>query len=269
MPITEQSLVDAELPTIADMIREFSLAFKRPVNDRVVPLSEEERLLLGKLLFEGAVEYVTKGLGLRICVDRPQLMTNAIFDSGFTIINEPEEALELEVNPHVRYDPIESADGLADVNVIVNFNSSLHGFDLYALTREVHESNMSKLDICDCCGGNGWSGGVRPADPELCDACECCSGTGTMPIINGVTPGYRNWTVEGDPGSYPEVRFDPSKPIGKILKGPNYRPPNLQKLLRYDESMCPDHTASDADPKVCRYCGVHVDSFRPDEEGRP
>lgn len=32
------------------------------------------------------------------------------------------------------------------------------------------------------------------------------------------------------------------------------------------EDNCPGHVASDADPKVCRHCGVHIDSLRPSED---
>lgn len=31
------------------------------------------------------------------------------------------------------------------------------------------------------------------------------------------------------------------------------------------EEACPGHVASAADPKVCGRCGVHIDSFRPDD----
>ncbi len=29
---------------------------------------------------------------------------------------------------------------------------------------------------------------------------------------------------------------------------------------------CPGHVASASDPKVCGYCGIHIDSLRPDGE---
>lgn len=37
-----------------------------------------------------------------------------------------------------------------------------------------------RTPICRHCGGNGYSGGVRPAEPELCDACEVCLGSGRV-----------------------------------------------------------------------------------------
>lgn len=36
-----------------------------------------------------------------------------------------------------------------------------------------------------------------------------------------------------------------------------------REALLVDEQFCPGHTASDNDPKVCRHCGVHIDSLRP------
>ncbi len=37
----------------------------------------------------------------------------------------------------------------------------------------------------------------------------------------------------------------------------------------FTENDCPGHVASDDDPKVCRFCGCHVDDLRPPEEGAP
>lgn len=39
--------------------------------------------------------------------------------------------------------------------------------------------------------------------------------------------------------------------------------------LLVDEESCPGHVASDADPRTCGRCGVHVDSLRPCEEDTP
>lgn len=41
--------------------------------------------------------------------------------------------------------------------------------------------------------------------------------------------------------------------------------PNVQALMLVDENECPGHVAS-ADPKVCRHCGTHIDSLRPDDD---
>jgi hypothetical protein len=179
--------------TTRERILRFSKAFGRPINDRPVELSESDRLLLGKLMFEEVVEYVTKGMGLEI--------TGKPYDSNEGAYLS--DRLELIVAPHSKYDPIESADGLGDIHVVAHFNSNWHGWNLDAVTAEIDDSNMSKLDE------NG------------------------EPIINGLTPGYRNAEIMEDYSgeSYNETGFDPSKPVGKILKGPNYRAPDIAKVI--------------------------------------
>ncbi len=37
---------------------------------------------------------------------------------------------------------------------------------------------------------------------------------------------------------------------------------------KFTEETCPGHVASRSDPKVCGRCGVHIDSFRPDDDVR-
>lgn len=32
----------------------------------------------------------------------------------------------------------------------------------------------------------------------------------------------------------------------------------------YGEDECPNHIASNADPKICGCCGIHIDSLRPE-----
>jgi hypothetical protein len=34
----------------------------------------------------------------------------------------------------------------------------------------------------------------------------------------------------------------------------------------FDEQSCPGHVSVPENPKVCRRCGVHVDSMRPEDE---
>lgn len=34
----------------------------------------------------------------------------------------------------------------------------------------------------------------------------------------------------------------------------------------YQENDCPGHTAWERDPKICGYCGVHIDSLRPEDD---
>lgn len=203
---------------IREMIREFSTAFGRPVNEEVVLLSPEHRLLLGNLIFEECVEYLTKGLGLKLVV-------NGMHIRDLT-------TLVVELDADRKYDPIESADGLGDMNVVIHFNANWHGFNLDEVTAEIHRSNMSKL------GADG------------------------KPIINGLTPGYRRSDQDADGVFWCDIRdpdepgYDPSKPMGKILKGPHFFKPNIAGVIYSDwyghitpiepresalEERCPDH----------------------------
>ena len=90
-----------------------------------------------------------------------------------------------------RYDPVETADALGDLNVVVNGTSVELGIPQIDIDREIFLSNMTKL-----------------------------ASDGTA-IVNGITEGYR----EGEDG------FRPDAPIGKGLKGPNYVNPNIPAIL--------------------------------------
>ena len=171
-----------------EMIREFSLAFGRPVNDSVVRLTVAERELLGKLILEECLEYVTKGLGLRVTFGGMLGLDHTMLDT-----------VSCELNEGQMYDPVESADGLGDMNVVVHFNSLWHGFDIDAVTAEIHRSNMSKLD---------------EAGNPIVNQCVMCAGT----------------LDDGFDGHVCEL-IGPTKPAGKILKGPNYSPPDIAKVL--------------------------------------
>lgn len=170
-------------------IREFHEVFGRPVRDEtVVNLSLEERILRAQLMWEEFHEWVHKGLGLEMVIT-PQWVSD---DENPVAVDMDEGQREGNVRFRALqdYDPVEAADGLADI-VVIAYGSALHqGINLDNCICEVHDSNMSKT----------FDG---------------------KPVVNGETEGYR----EGEPG------FDPSKPIGKILKGPNYWQANIRRVI--------------------------------------
>lgn len=108
------------------------------------------------------------------------------------------EKLSLQIDLGAVYDPIATADGLGDINYIIHGTALTMGIDLDAVTTEIHTSNMSKLDV------NGY------------------------PIINGVTPGYEGHPDRPDLAD-PGFRHD--LPVGKVIKGPKYREPNIAKII--------------------------------------
>lgn len=142
-----------------ERIRQFNLAFGRPVNSTPTTPTVSERLLLGKLLLEETLETITKGLGLTL--------VSATSQGGYSI--NPSR-LDLAHNEGDKFDLIETIDGQADVNVVNHFMAHWIGFNLDVATELVDDSNMSKLDPV--------TGGA---------------------LINGVTPGYQaNYKPDGD-----------------------------------------------------------------------
>lgn len=182
-----------------DMIGEFQRAFNRPIHDTLVKSpSVSDRLLLGSILLEEVIETITLGLGLTI-----NSANGIAADKGGSLLSVGHREGD-------RYDPVETADGLGDINVVIHFNAHWLGMNLDRITQEINDSNMSKL-----------------------------AEDGT-PIINGVTEGYRaeGMVVGGQPCA--ELGFRDDLPIGKILKGPNFRKPDIAAVIGLcDRKGCP------------------------------
>lgn len=103
-----------------------------------------------------------------------------------------------------RYDVVETADALGDLNVVVNGTAVEFGIPLPLVDLEIFASNMTKL------GPDG------------------------KPIINGVTPGYRDALTIADPAyTYAaESGFRPDVPVGKVLKPDSFVKANIAKVLK-------------------------------------
>lgn len=145
--------------------------------------SVSERLLRGRLLLEEVVETFT-AMGLAIEMFK---LPGGDLEPGLVHIEGS------------RYDPVETADGLADVKVIANGTAIAFGIPMRCVDMEVFCSNMSKLDA----DGN--------------------------PVVNQC-----NSAGCPDEGSryceIPEHQTDPTKPAGKLLKSSRYIPANIQGL---------------------------------------
>jgi hypothetical protein len=175
------------------MIREFNERFGRPVNLHPTDISISDRELLGKLLLEETLEFCVKGLGLSVLVQM----------APASAMMEP--MVDVRHYEGVLLDHIECADGLGDVNVVAHFCAHWLGYDLDMVTVEINESNMSKLDE----NGN--------------------------PIINECVYAFSDcetkYSLDLNPCSNPDHMRDPSKPVGKILKGPNFRKPDIAAVI--------------------------------------
>lgn len=100
-------------------------------------------------------------------------------------------ALKVEHIEGTRYDVVEAADALSDLNVVNNGTAVEWGIPVHVTDYEVYSSNLTKI---------------------LPD--------GTV-IRNGVTEGYR----EGEPG------HQPNRPDGKICKPVSFIPANIPAAL--------------------------------------
>ncbi len=178
--------------TTRDEVMEFNAAFRLTARTTLTELSEDERLLRGKLLLEEVLEHIISGLGLEL--------SYGLTHSGTTIRYLLPEKLKLRIDPDIPYNPIETADGLGDINYIIHGTALTMGIDLDAVTTEIHKSNMSKLDE------NG------------------------KPIINGETVGYREVLGDGIHAAY-EAGYRHDLPHGKVIKGPNYQKPDIAKVI--------------------------------------
>jgi len=146
--------------------------------------SVSTRLRRGMLLLEEVLETFA-AMGLDLCIKKNQLPTtdgNVVSVAAY---------LTLEHIEGSRYDVVETADGLSDINVIVAGTAVEFGIPLHVTDYEVYSSNLTK---------------VLP--------------DGTT-IDNGVTEGYR----EGQPG------YQANRPVGKILKPDNFIPANIPAAL--------------------------------------
>jgi predicted HAD superfamily Cof-like phosphohydrolase len=179
--------------TTHERIRQFNLMFDRPVNVSYTPIDIETRELLGSILLEEVVEYITKGLGCEII---------SVVNGVSVASRRNGDELKVQHVEGEQLDPLEIADGLGDVDVVIHFNAHWHGIHLDKVTAIIDDSNKSKL------GPDG------------------------KPIINGVTPGYRISHPDAEHG-FKEPGYDSTKPIGKILKGPDFYPPTayLSQLI--------------------------------------
>lgn len=161
----------------------FHESFGFPVSQSLVlNPSVSDRLRRGKLIFEEVMETLTKGLGLTLI---PVSGENG--KVSFELIHREGDL----------YDPVETADGIGDINVVANGTAIEFGIPMPSIDHEVFCSNMTKLvdgqPILNICVHEGCP------DP-LCD----------------FAPHF----------------IDPTAPKGKGLKPDTYTPANIVRILQ-------------------------------------
>lgn len=195
----------------------FHSAFKFPTEQGLVMSpTVTDRLRRGRLILEETLETLTKGLGLSLAVLNDGEVKDSYIQNGaeYVTMDVGESGWPLVILVHEEghmYDPVETADGIGDINVVANGTAIEFGIPMPSVDHEIYCSNMTKLVECSCV--------VNQTGPE---GCGICNETGKVPIINGQTPGYR----EGEPG------YDSSAPVGKGLKPDTYTPANIARVLQ-------------------------------------
>ena len=158
---------------------------------------DEGKLELGlNLIIEEFKELFEKGLGIGIQIQYWDSSEDCA--QGWTY--DLSEALQSA--DRSKFNIVEFADALGDLKYVEEWNAIAHGIPQPLVDWEIHCSNMTKL------------------------------GQGGEPMLNGISVGCR---ASDDQGNYPEPHYDPDKPVGKVLKGPNYVAPNIPRILGIDE----------------------------------
>ena len=118
-------------------VTEFHKTYKQTINEKSTIPSPEDRLLRIKLIAEEFIEYATaSGYPIRVVMDIGKF-------EGDETINYDKITVAHDTG-HI--DIVEAADGLADLDYVVQGGNVTWGFPALEIADEVHASNMSKTD---------------------------------------------------------------------------------------------------------------------------
>jgi predicted HAD superfamily Cof-like phosphohydrolase len=182
------------MTTEQKQVKQFMQFFNQDCPEKPTQLTEDVAKLRAKLILEEALETITKGLGLQICL-------NDSFDNSVFINEEnlgywlsTKEAFEFTKIKEVDLEQL--ADGLGDLHYVAYTGTGVAaGIDMEEIFAEIHSSNMTKA----------WTEGDLEQAKVLYP-------TAKLEEFGG--------------GLYRLVRED-----GKIIKSPSYRPANIKSIL--------------------------------------
>lgn len=169
------------MTTIHDQVREFHEVFEHPIGT-VPRVPEEARVRFrARIIAEEAFET------LHAFFSNP--MARRFLDAAATLVNIVIDECSVDV------DMPELADGMADLDYVVEGCRIEFGIDGESVAAEVHRSNMAKLFACDMCLPD-------PDGPH--PSCTKCGGRGKV------------------------VR---KREDGKTLKPSGWTPPDIERVL--------------------------------------
>ena len=163
---------DSKTQTGFQQVGEFQHVFGHPIKSAPTPQSGAELSLRISLILEEVAEY-TEAVG-GMTKDSALQSNNVLARAARKIRGVIDLVKTAPENEFDNQNLVEMADALTDINYVVYGAGHVSGLPLDDCMREVHGSNMTKLDL------------------------------GGMPIYND---------------------------DGKVMKGPDYTPPNLSKVL--------------------------------------
>lgn len=200
-----QTLMNRSLGTgagPATMVKAFHDLYGLPHPSKFTPMTKERMAFRAKLHLEEFLEYIRAcGLELRIKGVQPGEGSDSL------VLVDDDECLSdctIGVYDYAGVEPnyAEIMDALGDMTYVDYGHAIELGADLDAALKEIHAANLTKL------GADG------------------------QPIINGCVD-YTCLAESNDALACqdPAHRIDPTLPVGKVLKGPNYIKAQIARVL--------------------------------------
>jgi predicted HAD superfamily Cof-like phosphohydrolase len=128
----------AKIKTSYEMVKEFHQAFGHPVETSPLTPSVKQMKFRARFLLEEVSEHIL-ALGARKRENQHLARAVELIELARAQVAV---ALDYEFND---VDMIEVADSLGDLDYIVNGAALTYGIPLPAITKEIHDSNMTKL----------------------------------------------------------------------------------------------------------------------------
>lgn len=110
-------------------------------------------------------------------------------------------------------------------------------------------ADNAEIDWCPCCGVN-----IRlRLNGKLFAKFVCSPAISKQIGAKLLTVAYRAEEIQSDPIILKQA-------VDGVIAAAK------KQAAAWDEEDCPGHVASSLNPKICRRCGIHIDSLRPEDE---
>lgn len=122
-------------------VLEFHKAFSQPALEKFTPIRDPKLLELRcRLLLEEVLEFCAAA-GVRV------YNSSLDYCNRISAIGDLELVHNLTMTDDAKIDDVEMADALGDIKYVADGAAVCMGLDLEPVEKEIHRSNMSKLDL--------------------------------------------------------------------------------------------------------------------------